>query len=153
MNAIENRLEELGIMLPEPPKPVAAYVPFVRTGNSLHVSGQLPFGDDGLATGKLGDDVPVADGHAAARTCGINLLAQVRAACNGDLERLVQVVKLTWFVNSTPDFRDHPSVINGASEFFGNVLGDAGRHARSAIGVSSLPLGASVEVEGIFVVR
>lgn len=144
------RLEEMGISLPDAPAPAANYVPFVRTGNTVYVSGQISNGSDGLITGKLGDDMQVEEGAAAARTCALSLLAQVRAACDGDLDRLKRVVKLTGFVNSTAEFKDQPKVINGASDFFVEVLGDAGRHARSAVSAASLPLGVAVEIEGIF---
>lgn len=151
-NDIESRLAGLGITLPAPPPPVAAYVPFVKIGNMVHVSGQLPIAPNVLMKGKLGDDKGIEDGAAAAELCAVNLLAQIRAACEGDLDRLERAVKLTGFVNCTPDFTDHPKVINGASELLAQVMGDAGRHARSAVGVSSLPFGALVEVEGIFAV-
>ncbi|MAM24745.1 MAG: hypothetical protein CML55_05095 [Rhodobacteraceae bacterium] len=144
------RLEEMGISLPDAPAPAANYVPFVRTGNTVYVSGQISNGPDGLITGKLGDDMQVEEGAAAARTCALSLLAQVRAACDGDLDRLKRVVKLTGFVNSTAEFKDQPKVINGASDFFVEALGDAGRHARSAVSAASLPLGVAVEIEGIF---
>ena len=152
-NDIETRLAELGFTLPTPPPPVAAYVPFVQVGNIVHVSGQLPIAPNQLMRGKLGDGRDIDSGAAAARLCAVNLLAQVRAACDGDLDRLERVVKLTGFVNCTPDFTDHPKVINGASELLAKVIGDAGQHARSAVGVSSLPFGALVEVEGIFAVN
>ncbi len=144
------RLEEMGISLPDAPAPAANYVPFVRTGNTVYVSGQISNGPDGLITGKLGDDMQVEEGAAAARTCALSLLAQVRAACDGDLDRLKRVVKLTGFVNSTAEFKDQPKVINGASDFFVEALGDAGRHARSAVSAAALPLGVAVEIEGIF---
>jgi enamine deaminase RidA (YjgF/YER057c/UK114 family) len=150
---IEKRLEDLGIALPEAPPPAANYVPWVRVGDIVHVSGQISRGPDGFIIGKLGQDMDVADGVAAARSCAIGLLAQLRAACGGDLERLVRVVKLTGFVNSTPDFGDQPKVINGASDLLVEVLGDAGRHARSAVSAASLPFGVAVEIEGIFQVR
>ena len=151
-NAIEARLAEIGIELPMPPAAVAAYVPFVRSGNMVYVSGQLPIGSGAPQIGKLGVDTDIETGAAAARLCAINLLAQIREACGGNLDGLDRVVKLTGFVNCAPDFKDHPRVVNGASELFLEVLGDAGRHARSAVGVSSLPFGAPVEVEGIFAV-
>ena len=151
--SIEARLAELGVTLPDAPAPAANYVPFVRIGSVVHVSGQISNGPDGLVTGKLGDTMDVAAGAQAARSCAISLLAQVRAACDGDIERLVRVVKLTGFVNSTPDFTDQPKVINGASDFLVEALGDAGRHARSAVSAASLPLGVAVEIEGIFEIR
>ena len=147
------RLEEMGITLPDAPAPAANYVPFVRTGNIVYVSGQISSRPDGLITGKLGDDMQVEDGAAAAKTCALSLLAQVRAACDGDIDRLKRVVKLTGFVNSTGDFKDQPKVINGASDFLVEALGDAGRHARSAVSAASLPLGVAVEIEGIFEVE
>lgn len=150
---IEARLEELGVSLPDAAAPAANYVAAVQVGDLLHVSGQISMRDGALLTGKLGADLSVDEGAAAARTCAIMLLAQVKAACGGDLDRLVRVVKLTGFVNSTPDFTDQPKVVNGASDFLVEALGDAGRHARSAVSAGSLPLGVAVEIEGIFQVR
>lgn len=150
MSAIETRLSELGTSLPEAPAPAANYVPFVAVDGIVHVSGQISQNSDGLIAGKLGRDLDVEAGAAAARNCALSLLAQVKAACGGDLDRLVRVVKLTGFVNSAPDFTDQPKVINGASDFLVDVLGEAGRHARSAVGVASLPLGVAVEIEGVF---
>ena len=150
---IESRLTELGVTLPAASPPAANYVPFVALGDMLHVSGQISNGPGGLITGRLGEGMTVEDGAAAARACAISLLAQVRAACGGDLDRLVRVIKLVGFVNSTPGFTDHPKVVNGASDFLVEVLGEAGRHARSAVGVAALPLGVAVEVEGIFQIR
>ena len=147
---ITEKLAELGVTLPDAPAPAANYVPFVRVGNTVYVSGQISNGPDGFITGKLGADMDVEAGAAAARSCAISLLAQVRAACDGDIERLVRVVKLTGFVNSTQDFTDQPKVINGCSDFLVEALGDKGRHARSAVSAPSLPLGAAVEIEGIF---
>ena len=144
------RLADLGITLPDAPAPAANYVPFVVTGNTVYVSGQISNGPDGLITGRLGADMDVDAGAAAARSCALSLLAQVRAACDGDLDRLKRVVKLTGFVNSTADFTDQPKVVNGASDFLVEALGDAGRHARSAVSAASLPLGVAVEIEGIF---
>ncbi|MEL6690255.1 MAG: RidA family protein [Pseudomonadota bacterium] len=146
----ESALAELGVELPDAPAPAANYVPFVRVGDLVHVSGQICMGPDGLILGKLGDNMSVEDGAAAAKTCAISLLAQVKAACEGDLDRLIRVVKLVGFVNSTGDFTDQPKVINGASDFLVEALGDAGRHARSAVSAASLPLGVAVEIEGIF---
>ena len=150
MGKVEDRLKELGIALPETAAPVANYVPFVRSGNTLYVSGQVSRDASGPILGRLGDGVDAAAGSAAARTCAIQLVAQVRAALDGDLERLVRVVKLTGFVNSAPGFTDHPKVVNGASDLLVEVFGDKGRHARSAVGVAALPLGVAVEVEGVF---
>lgn len=148
--SIEARLTEMGITLPDAPAPAANYVPFLRMGSLLHVSGQISQGAGGLITGKLGAELDVEAGAAAARACAINLLAQVRQACGGDLERLRQVVKLTAFVNSTPDFTDQPKVVNGASDFLVALLGEKGRHARSAVSAASLPLGVAVEIDGVF---
>ena len=150
---IEAKLSDLGVTLPDAPAPAANYVPSVIVGDIVYISGQISNGLDGLITGKLGDTMDVADGAAAARTCAISLLAQVKAACGGDLDRLVRVVKLTGFVNSTADFTEQPKVVNGASDFLVDALGDAGRHARSAVSAASLPLGVAVEIEGIFQIR
>ncbi|QFT57969.1 putative endoribonuclease L-PSP [Sulfitobacter sp. THAF37] len=150
---IADRLAELGVTLPDAPAPAANYVPYVQVGSTLYVSGQISNGPDGLITGKLGADMDVAQGAEAARSCAINLLAQVKAACGGDIERLDRVVKLTGFVNSTQDFTDQPKVINGASDFLVEALGDAGRHARSAVSAPSLPVGVAVEIEGIFEIK
>ncbi|MBK5925235.1 hypothetical protein CCR90_15975 [Rhodovulum sulfidophilum] len=146
----EARLTELGVTLPDAPAPAANYVPYVISGNLVFVSGQVSAADGALIPGKLGADLDVAAGAEAARACAIALLAQVKAACGGDLDRLVRVIKLTGFVNSTPDFGDQPKVINGASDFFVEALGDAGRHSRSAVSAASLPFGVAVEIEGIF---
>ncbi|MFM5906515.1 MAG: RidA family protein [Novosphingobium sp.] len=145
---IESRLAELGLALPEPAAPVAAYVPVVIAGGLAHVSGQLPFIGGKLVTGRLGEGVSVEQGNAAAQACGLMLLAQLKAAL-GSLSRVERVVKLGGFVNSTGDFTDQPKVVNGASELMVAVFGDAGKHARSAVGVPSLPLGAAVEVDAI----
>ena len=150
---IDTRLTALGLTLPDAPAPAANYVPWVRTGDLVYVSGQISQDESGLITGKLGDGLDVAAGAAAAKRCGLSLLAQLRAACDGDLDRVVRVVKLTGFVNSTPDFTDQPKVINGCSDLLVEVFGDAGRHARSAVSAGSLPLGVAVEIEGIFEVR
>ena len=147
---IEEKLAALGHSLPDAPAPAANYVPYVQVGNLLHVSGQLPKDGDTLITGKLGEDVDIATGERAAEVCALNLLAQVKAACGGDLTRLKRVVRLGGFVNCTPDFADHPAVINGASNFFGAVMGEAGQHARAAVGSASLPFGVAVEIDGIF---
>ncbi|MGR3341722.1 MAG: RidA family protein [Paracoccaceae bacterium] len=152
-SVIEARLADLGVNLPDAPAPAANYVPFVQLGDTVYVSGQISNGPAGLITGKLGADMSLQDGAAAARTCAISLLAQVRTACDGDLDRLVRVVKLTGFVNSTADFTDQPKVINGASDFLVEALGDVGRHARSAVSAASLPLGVAVEIEGIFQIK
>lgn len=151
--SIASRLADLGVTLPDAPAPAANYVPFVQIGDIVYVSGQISNGADGLITGKLGADMEVEAGAAAAKTCAISLLAQVKAACGGDIDRLVRVVKLTGFVNSTADFTQQPQVVNGASDFLVEALGDAGRHSRSAVSAASLPLGVAVEIEGIFQVK
>lgn len=146
----DKRLAELGIELPSPNPPAANYVPVVVTGNQLFVSGQLPIGPEGMTlTGRLGAGVEVDAAHAAARLCAINVLAQVKVAL-GDLDRVVRLVKVVGFVASDAAFGDQPKVINGASDLFVDVLGERGRHARSAVGVAALPFGAAVEVEAIF---
>jgi enamine deaminase RidA (YjgF/YER057c/UK114 family) len=150
--AIEAKLAELGLILPEPAAPVAAYVPVVIAGGLAHVSGQLPFIDGALVKGRLGEDRDIGEGYDAARACGLMLLAQLKAAL-GSLDRVERIVKLGAFVASTPDFTDQPKVANGASELMAAVFGDAGRHARSAVGVPVLPLGAAVEVDCIAAVR
>lgn len=150
MSKIEDRLATLGVTLPAAPAPAANYVPFVVSGNMVYVSGQISQGPDGLLTGKLGKDMSIEQGAEAAKSCAISLLAQLKAACDGDIDRLVRVVKLVGFVNSTPDFTDQPKIINGASDFMVEALGDKGRHARSAVSAASLPLGVMVEIEAIF---
>ena len=147
--SIEQRLAELGITLPEPAAPVAAYVPTVEANGLMHVSGQVSFGEDGnLIKGRLGENMDLKAGQAAARRCGIMLVAQMKAAL-GSLDRVDRVVKLGVFVNSHGDFTDQPKVANGASELMAEVFGDAGKHARSAVGVPVLPLGAAVEVDAV----
>lgn len=148
-SAAEQKLAELGHTIPDAPAPAANYVPFVISGNLVFVSGQISMASGGLITGKLGADMSIDGGRLAAESCALNLIAQLRAAI-GDLDRLVRVVKLSGFVNSTPDFTDHPEVINGASDLFGTVFGDKGAHARAAVGVAALPRGVAVEIEGIF---
>jgi len=151
--SIDQRLAELGITLPQPAAPVAAYVPAVELGGLLHISGQISFAEDGsLITGRLGDDVDLDGGIAAARRCGIMLLAQIKAAL-GSLDRVERVVKLGVFVNSSPGFTDQPKVANGASELMQQVFGEPGRHARSDVGVAVLPLGVAVEVDAIVAVK
>lgn len=145
--SIEARLQELGIVLPEAAAPVASYVPVVVQGGFAHVSGQLPFVDGELVTGRLGDDVSLEEGAAAARACGLMILAQLKAA--GVLDRVERVVKLGGFVNSTTEFTDQPKVINGASDLMLDVFGEVGKHARAAVGVPALPLGAAVEVDAV----
>lgn len=149
MSRIEDRLSEIGVVLPQPVAPVANYVPFVRSGNLVHISGQISLDASGGIKGTVGVDVDLETAQAAARLCGINLLAQMKAACGGDLDRVVRVVKLGGFVQAGPDFIDIPKVVNGCSDLMVEVLGDAGRHARSAVGVYRLPLGFAVEVDAV----
>ena len=150
MADIEAKLESMGLELPGAPAPAANYVPYVVSGKTVYVSGQISQGPDGLILGKLGDTMDVEQGARAAARCALSLLAQAKAACGGDLSRLKRVVKLTGFVNSTPDFTEQPKVINGASDLLVELLGETGRHARSAVSAASLPLGVAVEIEGIF---
>ena len=151
--SIDNRLAELGITLPTPAAPVASYVPAVEQGGLLHISGQISVAEDGnLILGRLGEDMNLERGIEAARRCGIMLLAQMQAAL-GSLDRVQRIVKLGAFVNSAPDFTDQPKVANGASELMQEVFGEAGRHARSAVGVAVLPLGVAVEVDAIVAVK
>jgi enamine deaminase RidA (YjgF/YER057c/UK114 family) len=151
--SIDQRLAELGIDLPQPAAPVAAYVPAVEQGGLLHISGQVSFAADGnLIVGRLGEDMNLERGIEAARRCGVMLLAQIKAAL-GSLDRVERVVKLGVFVNSAPAFTDQPKVANGASELMQEVFGEAGRHARSAVGVAVLPLGVAVEVDAIIAVK
>lgn len=147
---ISSRLIELGITLPPAPKPVASYCPFVVTGNMIVVSGQVPLDQDGLQfRGKLGRDFDVAEGQAAARLCGLNILAQLENALEGDLDRVSRIVRLGGFVNCADDFSEQPQVINGASDLMLEVFGDNGRHARAAVGVNALPAGVAVEIDAI----
>jgi enamine deaminase RidA (YjgF/YER057c/UK114 family) len=147
----EARLTAAGLTLPEAAAPVAAYVPTVLAGGLMHVSGQLPFRDGAVVTGRLGESVDLAGGQAAAQLCGLMLIAQVKAAL-GDLSRVERVVKLGVFVNSTPEYTNQPQVANGASELMQLVFGEAGKHARAAVGVAALPRGAAVEVDAIFAI-
>lgn len=154
MTSIDQRIADLGHSLPQAAPPVAVYVPTVEQGGLLHISGQLPFrADGGLITGRLGEDVDLAGGQAAAERCALMIVAQAKAALGGDLGRVDRVVKLGVFVNSTPAFTDQAKVANGASELIGAIFGDVGRHARSAVGVAVLPLGAAVEIDAILAVR
>ena len=151
--SIDTRLAELGISLPQAAAPVASYVPAVEANGVLYISGQISFAEDGsLIKGRLGESLDLAAGTAAARRCGIMLLAQIKAAL-GSLDKVERIVKLGVFVNSTGDFTDQPKVANGASELMQEVFGEAGRHARSAVGVPALPLGVAVEVDAIVSVR
>ena len=149
MSNLEIKLKKMGIQLPNAPTPAANYLPFVKIGQIVYVSGQISIGSDGLIIGLLGESMTIEEGKIAAKQCAINLLAQVTVACDGDLDSLDRVIRLGGFVNSTQDFSDQPSVINGASDFFVDVLGENGRHARTAVG-ATLPLGVAVEIDGIF---
>ncbi len=149
MSKVEERLKAIGVELPQPVAPVANYVPFVRSGNLVHISGQISLDASGGIKGTVGVDVDLETAQKAARLCGINLLAQMKAACDGDLDRVVRVVKLGGFVQAGSDFIDIPKVVNGCSDLMVEVLGDAGRHARSAVGVYKLPLGFAVEVDAV----
>ena len=150
---IDTVLAERGLTLPPAAAPVAAYVAAVEAGGLLHLSGQLPFRDGAVVTGRVGEDLSLDEGRAAAELCGLMVVAQVKAALGGDLSRVARVVKLGVFVNSAPAFTDQPRVANGASELMVSLFGDDGRHARSAVGVAALPLGAAVEVDAIVQVR
>jgi len=149
MSNVAKRIAALGLDIPQPVAPVANYVPYVVSGAHLYISGQVSIGPDGLIKGKLGDGMSVDDGAAAARACAINLIAQMKAALGGDLERVKRIVKLNGFVNCTGDFTDQPKVINGASDLMVALFGDNGRHARAAVGAPSLPLGAAVEIDAV----
>lgn len=151
-HAIDRKLRELGLELPQAAAPFAAYVPAVEAGGLLHLSGQLPFRDGALMTGRIGDDRDLAYGQEAALRCALMLVAQMAAAL-GDLDRVARIVKLGVFVNSAADFTDQPEVANGASELMVALFGDAGRHARSAVGVSTLPRGVAVEIDAVVAVR
>ena len=148
---VEKKLADLGIRLPTPASPIANYVPFVRSGSLLVISGQLCFGADGklAAIGQLGGGVSIEEGQTAARACAVNLLAQVKAAL-GDLDQVARVLRLGGFINSAPGFTDGAKVMNGASDLMVEAFGDKGRHARSTVGVAALPANAAVEVEGLF---
>jgi enamine deaminase RidA (YjgF/YER057c/UK114 family) len=148
---IDARLKDMGIVLPQSVPPAANYVPWTRSGNLLFIAGQIPVKDgNDLHSGKLGERVSLEHGREAAKLCAINILAQVKAALDGDLDRVVRCLRLTGFVNATPEYTDHPQVINGASDFMVEVFGDAGRHARAAVGAGSLPRGVCVEIDAIF---
>ncbi len=153
MSEVEARLTAAGIVLPVPVAPVANYVPFVRSGALVHISGQVSVDATGSVKGTVGVDVDLEVAQGAARLCGINLIAQMKAACDGDLDRLVRVVKLGGFVQAGPDFFDIPKVVNGASDVMVLAFGDAGRHARSAVGVYRLPLNFAVEVDAVVEIR
>ncbi len=148
---IEKRLAELGIELPEAAAPAANYVPFAITGNQVFIAGQVTvWNGEFRHLGRLGENIDIDEGYRAARLCGLNIIAQVKAACGGDLDRVARCVKLGGFVNSTPDFTDQPKVVNGASDLMAEVFGDKGQHARFAVGAPALPLGVSVEVDAVF---
>ncbi len=148
---IDARLAEMGIVIPEPPIPVASYLPYVVTGNLVVVAGQVTLEDGKVKyVGRLGDDISPEEGEAATRLCALNVLSQLKAACGGDLDRVKQVVRLNAFFNSTPDFLDHPRVMNAASDLMAEIFGESGKHTRVGVGVSSLPLGVPVELDGVF---
>jgi enamine deaminase RidA (YjgF/YER057c/UK114 family) len=153
MSQVEERLAALGLQIPNPVAPVANYVPFVKVGDLLHISGQVSLDADGGIRGTVGADVDMETAVRAARLCGINLIAQMRAACEGDLDRVVRVVKLGGFVQAAQDFTAIPQVVNGASDLMVEAFGDAGRHARSAVGVYRLPMNFAVEVDAVVAVR
>jgi enamine deaminase RidA (YjgF/YER057c/UK114 family) len=150
---IDDRLKELGIALPKIQMPWANYVSVVVSGSLVYLSGQLPALDRLLIKGKLGAELTLEDGRKAARLCALNMLPHLREACGGDLDRVVRCVEIGGFVNSTPEFTEHPLVLNGASEFLVDIFGEAGRHTRFAVGVASLPFNFAVEVKGIFEIR
>jgi enamine deaminase RidA (YjgF/YER057c/UK114 family) len=152
MSQIEDRLAELGIELPQPNAPVANYVPFVRMGEMIHISGQVSLDASGGIKGVVGEDVDLATAQRAARLCGLSLIAQMKAACDGHLGRVKRVVKLNGFVQAGPGFFDIPKVVNGASDLMVEVFGDGGRHARSAVGVYRLPMNFAVEVDAVVAV-
>ena len=148
--SISERLQELGIELPEPAAPVATYVPFVQSGNIVSISGQIPFKEGAVAyTGIVGDTVSPEEAREAARLCGINLIAQMKSACGGDLDRVNCIVKLGGFVNGVNGFGGQPQIINAASDLMVEVFGDKGKHSRSAVGVNGLPLGVPVEIDAL----
>lgn len=149
-NDIDKRLTDLNIILPNAAAPAANYVPFVRTGNMLFVSGQVSQDSEGLVVGKLGSDFSMDDGYKAARLCGLALIAQLKSACQNDLSKLKRVVRLGGFVNCNADFKDHPKIINGASDLMVEVFGEKGAHSRAAVGSVSLPMGVAVEIDGVF---
>lgn len=148
---IENTIARLGLALPPTPKPVANYVPYVVTGSLVFISGQITTGPNGLEyVGRVGEDFDVATGQKAARLCALNLIAQLKAACDGDLDRVKRCVRLGGFINAIPGFKDHSAIMNGASDLIAEVFGERGRHARTSLGVASLPFGVAVEVEALF---
>ncbi len=150
---IAERLQKMNITLPQPVTPVANYVPYVISGNTLYISGQLPNKDGQMLKGCLGKETSIEQGQEAAKVCALHILAQAGAAVNGDWTRIIRLIKLGGFVAATADFFDHPKVINGASDFMVEAMGEAGKHARFALGVSALPFGAAVEIDAIFEIR
>jgi enamine deaminase RidA (YjgF/YER057c/UK114 family) len=149
--AVDKRLAELGIVLPQPGAPGGNYVPFVVTGDLVFMAGQVARSEGRMAyAGKVGRDLSVEQGRAGARLCALNLLAQLKVACNGDLDRVVRCVRLGGFVNCTPEFKDQPKVVNGASDLMIEVFGERGKHARTAVGVAALPADSAIEVEAVF---
>jgi enamine deaminase RidA (YjgF/YER057c/UK114 family) len=153
MSQVEDRLAALGVELPKPNAPVANYVPFVRVGELVHISGQVSLDASGGVRGVVGEDVDLETAKSAARLCGLSLLAQMKAACDGDLDRVVRVVKLGGFVQAGPGFFEIPQVVNGCSDLMVEAFGDAGRHARSAVGVYRLPMNFAVEIDAVVAVR
>jgi len=151
MSKIEKQLEAMGLLLPPRHAPVASYIPFARSGSTVFISGQLPKDEAGvLVTGKVGKDLSVGEGQSAARLCALNILAQLKDACDGDLDRARRCLRLGVFVNAVDHYERHPEVANGASDLIVALMGDAGRHCRAAVGTNSLPLGAAVEVDAVF---
>lgn len=154
MSKFEKKLQEMNIILPTPASPVANYVGFVNVNNTVFISGQLPLENGKLqGIGKVGKEISVDDAKKFAKLCAINILAQLKVACDGNLDRVEQCVKLGIFVNGDADFKDHPAVANGASDLIAEVFGNAGKHARAAVGSGSLPFGVAVEVDAIFVIK
>ena len=153
MSVVENRLAAIGLTLPQPNPPVANYVPFVRVGNLVHISGQVSTDASGGIKGVVGVEIDPDRAVAAARLCGVNLIAQIKAACDGDLDRLVRVIKLGGYVQAGPEFFEIPRVLNGCSDLMVEVFGEAGRHARSAVGVYRLPLNFAVEVDAVVEIK
>ncbi len=151
MANIESRLKEYGIVLPDAPAPQANYLPYVISGHLVHVSGQIPIDADGrMMTGRIGADLGIEDGQRAARLCTLNVVAQVRRACDGDLDRVRRVVRIGGFINAVPDFDQHPALLNAASDLLVEIFGEAGRHARFAVGAGSLPLNVPIEIDAVF---